>query len=63
MDLYFHQFHARFEDLRFFLVKKKYWITSASSNGDGGRAKNCSWDVKPESCDEILDIRLTATFD
>ncbi len=40
-----------------------YLLTSASSKGDGGRTKNCSWDVKPESCDDTLDIRLTATFD
>lgn len=45
------------------LIKIIEYITSASSSGDGGRAKNCSCDVKPESCDDTLDKRLTATFD
>jgi hypothetical protein len=38
-------------------------FTSASASGEGGRAKNCSWDVNPESWDDTLDKRLTATFD
>lgn len=61
MDSYFRRFHAK-NNFIFFFIKKtegKDELTSASSKGDGGRAKNCSCDVKPESCDETLDILHT----